>query len=364
MTDSPVPLAAHHHPDLSIDQQLALRTASTRLHDDFSEHFGVETIERFLHSSYDQFAGRATVPNFLPLLAERWARQRLTALARVEGKITDAKPTVLFLCTHNAGRSQMALGFFNHLAGDQGVAWSGGSEPGNEINPSAVQAMAEVGIDITREFPKPWTDEIVQAADVVVTMGCGDACPFFPGKRYENWELPDPAGQSVDAVRPIRDDIEERVRRLLDELGITPVDLMSETDRTPSVLFVCVKNGGKSQMAAGLMSKIAGDTVQVYSAGTKPGTAVNDLSAQALAEVGVDITGNTPTLIDPHLVRDVDLVVTLGREARRRPSARHPVRELGHRRTVRARHRRHRAHAPGPRRHRRPRRRSPYPHGG
>ena len=89
----------------------------------------------------------------------------------------------------------MALGFFNHLAGDQAVAWSGGSEPGNEINPAAVAAMAEVDIDITREFPKPWTDEIVQAADVVVTMGCGDACPFFPGKRYENWELPDPAGQ-------------------------------------------------------------------------------------------------------------------------------------------------------------------------
>jgi len=132
------------------------------------------------------------------------------------------KPSVLFLCTHNAGRSQMALGYFNHLAGDRAVAWSGGSEPGDEINPSAVVAMREVGIDITREFPKPWTDEIVQAADVVVTMGCGDACPFFPGKRYENWELPDPAGQGIDAVRPIRDDIEERVRRLLDELGISP----------------------------------------------------------------------------------------------------------------------------------------------
>ena len=105
------------------------------------------------------------------------------------------KPAVLFLCTHNAGRSQMALGYFNYLAGDQGVAWSGGSEPGNEINPAAVAAMAEVGIDITGEFPKPWTDEILQAADVVVTMGCGDACPFYPGKRYENWELPDPAGQ-------------------------------------------------------------------------------------------------------------------------------------------------------------------------
>jgi arsenate reductase (thioredoxin) len=171
MTDSPVPLAAHHHPDLSIDQRLALRTAATRLHTEFADHFGVETIERFLHSSYAQFAGRATVPNFLPLLAERWARQRLTALARVEGKITDAKPTVVFLCTHNAGRSQMALGFFNHLASSQGVAWSGGSEPGTEINPAAIEAMAEVGIDITGEFPKPWTDEIVQAADVVITMG-------------------------------------------------------------------------------------------------------------------------------------------------------------------------------------------------
>jgi arsenate reductase len=220
MTECPAPLATHQRADLPIDQRVALKTAANRLHDEFGEHFGVETIERFLHSSYDQFAGRASIPNFLPLLAERWARQRLTALSRVEGKVTDTKPAVLFLCTHNAGRSQMALGYFNHLAGDQGVAWSGGSEPGNEINPAAVAAMAEIGIDITCEFPKPWADEIVQAADVVVTMGCGDACPFFPGKRYENWELPDPAGQGIAAVRPIRNDIEERVRRLLADLGV------------------------------------------------------------------------------------------------------------------------------------------------
>jgi arsenate reductase len=220
MTECPAPLATHQRADLPIDQRVALKTAANRLHDEFGEHFGVETIERFLHSSYDQFAGRASIPNFLPLLAERWARQRLTALSRVEGKVTDTKPTVLFLCTHNAGRSQMALGYFNHLAGDQDVAWSGGSEPGNEINPAAVAAMAEIGIDITCEFPKPWADEIVQAADVVVTMGCGDACPFFPGKRYENWELPDPAGQGIAAVRPIRNDIEERVRRLLADLGV------------------------------------------------------------------------------------------------------------------------------------------------
>ena len=136
--------------------------------------------------------------------------------------MTDTKPTVLFLCTHNAGRSQMALGFFNHLAGDQAVAWSGGSEPGDQINPAAVAAMAEVGIDITNEFPKPWTDEIVQASDVIITMGCGDACPIFPGHRYEEWVLADPAGQPVEAVRPIRDEIEQRVRALLGQLGVKP----------------------------------------------------------------------------------------------------------------------------------------------
>jgi protein-tyrosine-phosphatase len=115
----------------------------------------------------------------------------------------------------------MALGWFNHLAGDRAVAWSGGSEPGKEVNSAAAVAMQEVGIDITGEFPKPWTDEIVQAADVVVTMGCGDACPLFPGKRYEDWSLEDPAGQDVDAVRPIRDEIERRVRGLLESLGLT-----------------------------------------------------------------------------------------------------------------------------------------------
>jgi arsenate reductase (thioredoxin) len=132
-------------------------------------------------------------------------------------------PTVLFLCVHNAGRSQMALGFFQHLAGGGAVAWSGGSEPADEINPTAIAAMAERGIDITGEFPTPWTDEIVRAADVVVTMGCGDTCPVFPGKRYLDWELPDPAGRGLADVRPIRDEIERRVRALLAELDVTPV---------------------------------------------------------------------------------------------------------------------------------------------
>lgn len=214
-------MSMHTNPSITLDQQVALKTAAVRLAKEFAGVFNQETIERFLHTSYDQFAGRATVANFLPLLAERFARQRLQAMAKVEGKSADGKPIVLFLCVHNAGRSQMALGFFNHHAGDQAVAWSGGSEPGEQINKAAVEAMAERGIDITGEYPKPWTDEIVQAADVVVTMGCGDACPYFPGKRYEDWALADPAGRDVADVRPIRDEIERRVLVLLDEVGVT-----------------------------------------------------------------------------------------------------------------------------------------------
>lgn len=210
------------NPEITLDQQLALRTAAGRLAEDFAGVYGPETIERFLLSSYDQFAERATVTAFLPLLAERFARQRLTAMAKVDGKAATGRPVVLFLCTHNAGRSQMALGFFAHHAGEAAVAWSGGSEPGTEVNPAAVAAMAERGIDIGDEYPKPWTDEIVRAADVVITMGCGDACPIFPGKRYEEWTLEDPAGRDVDDVRPIRDEIERRVLALLGELGVAP----------------------------------------------------------------------------------------------------------------------------------------------
>lgn len=221
MTDRDSP-GTHPHlrQGLSIDQHLAMTTAATQLEKEFDGIYGVETIERFLHTSYDQFAGHAKIPNFLPLLAERFARQRLRALAKVEGKHHDGKPTVLFLCTHNAGRSQMAMGFFTTMAGDAAVAWSGGSEPGHEVNPAAVAAMAECGIDISHEYPKPWTDEIVRAADVVITMGCGDACPVFPGLRYEDWKLDDPAGRGVDDVRPIRDEIERRVRELLTELDV------------------------------------------------------------------------------------------------------------------------------------------------
>lgn len=131
-------------------------------------------------------------------------------------------PAVLFLCVHNAGRSQMAMGWFNHLAGGRAVAYSGGSDPGERVNPAAVEAMAEVGIDISRAEPKRWTDEGVRAADVVVSMGCGDACPVYPGKRYEDWVLADPFGKGVEEVRPTRDEIGRRVRELLLSLGVTP----------------------------------------------------------------------------------------------------------------------------------------------
>mgnify|MGYP003440039278 FL=1 len=132
--------------------------------------------------------------------------------------MNDQKPSVLFVCVHNAGRSQMAAGYLRHLAGDAIEVRSAGSMPADQINPTAVDAMREEGIDITSEQPKILTTAVVQASDVVITMGCGDACPFFPGKRYEDWELDDPAGQGIDAVRPIRDDIKSRIEALVADL--------------------------------------------------------------------------------------------------------------------------------------------------
>jgi arsenate reductase len=131
-------------------------------------------------------------------------------------------PEVLFVCVHNAGRSQMAAGLLSKLGDDRVSVRTAGSDPADEINPRAVEAMAEVGVDLSREFPKPLTDEAVREADVVITMGCGDACPIYPGKRYEDWEFEDPHGKDLETVRRIRDDIEGRVRRLLDELEVDP----------------------------------------------------------------------------------------------------------------------------------------------
>jgi len=209
-----------HLAELTLDQQHLVDTVAARLEPHFAGTFGPETIERFVHDSLERLLPTARIATYLPLLAEKFARQRLNALARLDASAPNAVPGVLFMCVHNAGRSQMAASWMRHLAGERVVVWSGGSEPDSDINPAAVQAMAEVGIDITDEFPKPWTDEIVRAADVVVTMGCGDACPLYPGTRYEDWSLDDPAGKDVEAVRPIRDEIRRRVETLLDSLPI------------------------------------------------------------------------------------------------------------------------------------------------
>lgn len=208
-----------------LERTRILHEICDRLAGEFKGVFGIQTIEAFVTSSYDRFAaqiepGDETALAYLPRYTERFAGEQLLALAKTEGKLDSPLPTVLFLCVRNAGRSQMALGWFRHLAEDRAVAWSAGSAPGEEIDPNAVAAMAEAGIDITREFPKPWTEEIVRGADVVVTMGCGDACPIVPGRRYEDWSLSDPAGRPIEEVRLIRDEIGDRVRDLLDRLGV------------------------------------------------------------------------------------------------------------------------------------------------
>ncbi|MFO7549192.1 MAG: arsenate reductase ArsC [Acidimicrobiia bacterium] len=205
---------------LTPEQQSQVKQSAERLRREFVGVFSVETIERFITESQVDLEGRATVGTWLPVLVERFTRDRLRALARLEGLIDDHRPAVLFLCVHNAGRSQMAAGWMRHLAGDAVEVFSGGSEPASSINPVAVEAMAEMGIDIRSELPQPWTDDIVRAADVVVTMGCGDACPVFPGKRYLDWELTDPAGKPIEIVREVRDDIRARVEALLASLDV------------------------------------------------------------------------------------------------------------------------------------------------
>jgi arsenate reductase len=190
------------------------------LTEEFRGIFGREAIERYVDESISRLSG-ARVVDFIPLFVHRFARERLRALAQVEGKIVKDVPEVLFVCTHNAGRSQMAAALLDHHGGGRVHVRSAGSEPGDQLNPAVVAVMDELDIDLSKEFPKPLTDEVVRAADVVVTMGCGDACPIYPGKRYEDWELDDPADQPVAEVRRIRDEIDQRVRALVEELAGT-----------------------------------------------------------------------------------------------------------------------------------------------
>ena len=192
--------------------------AAEALQGEFAGVFSRETIARYIAESTDLLAGTAKVNVFVPVLVHRFARERLRALAQVEGVLVKEQPEVLFICIHNAGRSQMAAGLVKLRSEGRVHVRSAGSAPGEEINPAAVEAMAEIGVDLSEEFPKPLTDEVVRAADVVITMGCGDACPIYPGKRYEDWELDDPAGRDLETVRRIRDEIDEHARRLVAEL--------------------------------------------------------------------------------------------------------------------------------------------------
>jgi protein-tyrosine-phosphatase len=162
----------------------------------------------------------ATVTDFLPVLVGRFARDQLLATAQVEGRVATAVPEVVFVCVRNAGRSQLAAALAQHLAGPRVHVRSAGSRPAGGIDPTVVSVLAERGIALTEAFPKPLTDRVVRAADVIVTMGCGDACPVYPGKRYLDWDVPDPEGQPVAVVRDIRDDLQARVSTLLRELGV------------------------------------------------------------------------------------------------------------------------------------------------
>jgi protein-tyrosine-phosphatase len=188
------------------------------LESEFAGVFSAETIERHMAESLEALSG-SRLKEFVPLFVHRFARERLRALGQVEGTITKDVPEVVFVCVQNAGRSQIAAALLDHHAAGRVHVRSAGSQPADQINPDVVKAMSEVGIDIVKEFPKPMTDEVIRAADAVITMGCGDACPIYPGKRYENWEVDDPAETDLDGVRRIRDDIGERVRRLLDDVA-------------------------------------------------------------------------------------------------------------------------------------------------
>ena len=179
--------------------------------------FSDETVARFVQESLDRWP-TPKVRSHIEVLAFRFTRDRLRALGQAEGTIAKEHPEVLFVCVHNAGRSQMAAGLLAKHAKGKVHVRSAGSTPADEINGAVVEAMAEVGVDISTEYPKPLSDEFVRASDVVITMGCGDACPIYPGKRYLDWELEDPEGKSVAEVRPIRDELDRRVQELLAEI--------------------------------------------------------------------------------------------------------------------------------------------------
>lgn len=199
-----------------------LKRLAAELSEKFAGIFSAETVERYVLESYTGLLRTSKIKAHLAAQTTRFATDRLTALAQAKGAIERDEPEVLFVCEQNAGRSQMAAALTIHLSGGRVRARSAGSMPAHELNPAVVTVMAELGVDLRSEFPKPLTDDVVQAADVVVTMGCGDACPVYPGKRYQDWELEDPAELPLEDVRRVRDEITARVRELLGDLDVVP----------------------------------------------------------------------------------------------------------------------------------------------
>ena len=204
-------------PGLTYPEEYLKRLAG-ELAEKFAGIFNPETVERYVLESYTALLRTSTVTAHLAVRTTRFASDRLTALAQAKGSIESPVPEVLFVCEQNAGRSQMAAVFTNQLGNGRVHVRSAGSAPSPELNPTVAAVMAELGLDLSEEFPKPLTDDVVQAADVVVTMGCGDACPVYPGKRYQDWDLVDPAGLPIEDVRCIRDDIKTRVEALVADL--------------------------------------------------------------------------------------------------------------------------------------------------
>lgn len=188
-----------------------------RLHEEFVGTFSEETVDRYVAES-TRALSTSRVQMYVPIFVHRFARERLRALAQAEGRVAKEVPEVLFVCVHNSGRSQMAAALLSHYSEGGVHVRSAGSAPKDEIDPNVVQALSEVGIDVRQEFPKPLTEEVVRAADAVITMGCGDACPIYSGKMYADWDVVDPAGKGLEAVRAIRSDVDQRVRALLTEL--------------------------------------------------------------------------------------------------------------------------------------------------
>lgn len=212
-------MTEHRETSLGLqDNTELLQRISSRLGERFAGVFAVETVERYVFESYTALARTAKITTYLPATTEHFASDRLNALAKSKGAITAEIPEALFVCVQNAGRSQMAAALLTVEAKGRIHVRSAGSLPAAELDPAVVTVMSEMGLDLSQNYPKPLTDDVVRASDVVITMGCGDSCPIYPGKRYEDWDLPDPAGQPLQVVREIRDQIHDRVKALVASL--------------------------------------------------------------------------------------------------------------------------------------------------